>query len=62
MRRAFAPQPWDDDYEPPESTDTPHVEVEIDDLDVIGVILGPDGQPLHTVLERDRFPFGFNPT
>lgn len=38
----------------------PSLEVEITDPDVVGTILGPDGQPLHTVLSRERFPFGFN--
>jgi len=40
----------------------PHVEVEIGGPEIVGVILGPDGEPLHTVLDRERFPFGFNLT
>lgn len=64
MPRAFDDPPedmpygdlWDDDIA------APSIEVEITDPEVVGTILGPDGQPLHTVLARETFPFGFNLT
>lgn len=36
----------------------PDVTVDVADVDVVGTILGPDGEPLHTVL-AERMPFGF---
>ena len=65
MPRAFGDEPiqdmpygdlWDDD------PIAPHLEVEIGGPEIVGTILGPDGGPLHTVLDRDLFPFGFNLT
>lgn len=47
---------WDGDI------DAPQLVVEITDPTVVGTILGPDGEPLHSVLDRPRFPFGFNLT
>lgn len=36
----------------------PDVTVHVADPEVVGTILGPDGEPLHTVL-AERMPFGF---
>ena len=46
---------WDDDPEPHALT----VWASADGPEVVGTILGPDGEPLHTVT-RPRPPFGFN--
>lgn len=58
--RGFDDDPYEDEDMWGPGPDIPHLEVEITDPDVVGTILGPDGEPLHTVLSRPRFPFGFN--
>jgi hypothetical protein len=50
--------PFDDEDDEPD-IELPHLEVEVTDPQVVGTILGPDGEPLHTVLDREIFPFGF---
>lgn len=38
------------------------ISVDLPDLPIVGTLLAADGSPLHTVLARPLFPFGFNPT
>lgn len=48
----------DDDWEPPICPAAPLAE--FCDPEIIGTILGPDGAPLHMVIEARPFPFGFS--
>lgn len=49
----------DDDFDDDLWADAPSVTVWVTDAEPIGTILGPEGEPLHTVFEL-RPPFGFS--
>lgn len=52
--------PWQQGEQGP--VEAPLLEVYVSDPpDPVGVILGPDGEPLHTVYDREPVPFGFHP-
>lgn len=42
-------------------SDPPLIEVEITDPNVLGYLLGPDGEPIATLLDRSTVTFGFQP-
>lgn len=51
---------WGDDEDL--ESDPPHIDVEITAPNVLGYLLGPDGEPVATLLDRPIVPFGFQPT
>jgi hypothetical protein len=56
MGRSFDDEDgWED-----ASIDAPDLLVEFDDPQALGAILGPDGDPIHIVMEPRPFPFGFS--
>lgn len=61
---AAPPDPWDPWQQGEQApAEAPVLEVYVlDHAEPIGTILGPDGEPLHTVYDDgERLPFGFHP-
>lgn len=54
--RGLIPDDWWDDDEP---IDVPSVDVEIGGPEVLGVLLGVDGEVAFTLVDRPILPFGF---
>lgn len=43
----------------PRVSDGPECTVEVTEPEVLGYLLGPDGEPIATLLDRRVVPFGF---
>lgn len=63
MRGVRFDDPGDDEFEPDDFGPyaAPALEVDITDPEVIGVLYGPDGEPMFDLLDRRPIPFGFQP-
>lgn len=58
----MTPRSWDEEGElvgDYATSEPAAIDVEVNDPEVLGYLLGPDGEPIATLLSRRRIPFGF---